>query len=400
MSVLFPPLAPGPLAAPHSGIREVAGEALGIPGAVRLDLGQPDFATPAHIVAAAKRAMDEGWTGYTETRGLRSLRELLAAKLAAVNGYRVDPEQIATGAGGVSVIAAAFASVLGPGDEVLLPDPGWPNYRLMVAWTSATAVRYPCPADLGHLPDLEALAALVTPRTRLLVLNSPNNPTGAIYPREVVERMAELAERHNLWLLSDECYDQIVFDARPTSPAALLPEGPDGRVISAYSFSKTYAMTGWRLGYLTGPARLIDSAVKVLESHCSCAPSISQKAGEAALQGPQDEVEAMVAAYRARRDLVVELLAQAELLVSEPTGAFYIMADVAPAGLGSREFAFRLLREQGVSVVPGEAFGQLSAGEVRISLASSEDDLRRGTTRLCGLVHELAGSSWRRNHAG
>jgi aspartate/methionine/tyrosine aminotransferase len=381
------PLAKATAAIPHSGIRELADAAVNVPGAIRLDVGQPDFATPPHVVDAAKRALDEGWTSYTQTQGLRSLRELIVPKIARVNGYRVDPDQLACGPGGVSVIAAAFGAVLEPGDEVLVPDPAWPNYALMAAWTHTRVVRYPCPAELGFLPDVERLEELITPRTKLLVVNSPNNPTGAVYPLETVRALAGLAERHNVWLLSDECYDEIVHEGRSLSPAALVG---DSRVISAYSFSKTYAMTGWRLGYVTGAHRLVDSVTKVLESQCSCAPSVSQKAAEAALSGPQDCVEQMRAAYRRRRDQVVARLREARLLTSVPHGAFYIMADVSPSRLSGRDFAFRLLRDCSVSVAPGSAFGEVATRAVRISLASSEEDLAEGVDRLCHLVSELA----------
>ena len=374
-------------AVPHSGIRELADAAIEVPGAIRLDVGQPDFATPPHIVDAAKEALDSGWTGYTQTRGLGSLRERIAAKIARVNGYQTGADRIACGTGGVGVIAAAFAAVLEPGDEVLLPDPGWPNYALMAAWTHSLVVRYPCPLELGFLPDLDRLAGLLGPRTKLLVVNSPNNPTGAVYPAELLRELADLAERHNVWLLSDECYDEIVHEGRATSPAALVG---DGRVISAYSFSKTYAMTGFRLGYLTGPARLVDAITKVLESQCSCAPSISQKAAEAALSGSQDCVDAMREAYLGRRDRVVAQLRHSGLLINVPMGAFYIMADISPTTLAAREFAFRLLGDRQVSVAPGEAFGDVARRAVRISLASSDEDLDEGVARLCGLVGEIA----------
>jgi aspartate/methionine/tyrosine aminotransferase len=388
----MPELATGMAGAPPSGIRELANAATGLDGAIRLDLGQPDFPTPEHIVAAAKRALDEGWTGYTQTQGLRSLRELLAEKVARRNGYRVSADDVTTAPGGVGVIAGAFAAVLQAGDEVLLPDPAWPNYELMAAWTQSRVVRYPCPPELGFQPDLDRLRGLFTPRTRLLVVNSPNNPTGALYPEPVLRELVELASRNDVWLLSDECYDEVVHEGGVVSPASLTA---DPRVISAYSFSKTYAMTGWRLGYLTGPRGLVATVTKVLESQSSCAPSIAQKAAEAALAGPQDCVRVMNAAYRRRRDAVVEMLRAAEMLISVPRGAFYVMADVSPSGLPARDFAFRLLRERGVSVAPGSAFGDVAGGAVRISLASSDEDLAEGVGRLCDLVARLAGQGGR-----
>ena len=369
----------------HSGIREIANEALRTPGAIRLDVGQPDFPTPQHIKDAGKRAIDENKTFYTHTQGLLSLRERLVAKLARVNGITTTPDRIACGPGGVGAIAAMFAAVLEQGDEVLLPDPGWPNYRMMLPWLGARAVYYPCPSEEGFQPDLDALGALVGPRTKILVVNSPNNPTGAVYPTSTLAAMIELAQRNNLWLLSDECYDQILLDGTWTSPASLAPD--DARIATVFTFSKTYAMTGWRLGYLAGSADLIDTATKVLESNSSCVSTISQVAAEAALDGPQDCVGEMVGAYRRRRDLVAGILQDAELLIARPTGAFYIMADVSPAGLPARELAFRLLRERGVSVAPGTAFGQVAGQAVRISLASSDSDLEEGVRRLGEFVH-------------
>src|SRR5437016_4895805 len=354
--IALPSLAAGPAEMAHSGIREIANEAIRTPGTIRLDVGQPDFPTPQHIKDAGKRAIDENKTFYTHTQGLLSLRERLVAKLARVNGITTTPDRIACGPGGVGAIAAMFAAVLEQGDEVLLPDPGWPNYRMMLPWLGARAVNYPCPSEEGFQPDLDALAAMI-----------------------------ELAQRNNLWLLSDECYDQILLDGTWTSPASLAPD--DARIATVFTFSKTYAMTGWRLGYLAGSADLIDTATKVLESNSSCVSTISQVAAEAALDGPQDCVGEMVGAYRRRRDLVAGILQDAELLIARPTGAFYIMADVSPAGLPARELAFKLLRERGVSVAPGTAFGQVAGQAVRISLASSDSDLEEGVRRLGEFVH-------------
>ena len=382
---MIPSLAHGPAESLHSGIREIANEAIRRPGTIRLDVGQPDFPTPQHVKDAGKRAIDENKTFYTHTQGLLSLREKLVDKLARVNGIKTTPEAIACGPGGVGAIAAMFAAVLEQGDEVLLPDPGWPNYRMMLPWLGTRGIFYPCPPEYGFQPDLESLARLISPRTKILVVNSPNNPTGAVYPEATVAAMIDLAQSHNLWLLSDECYDQIVFDGSWPSPAKLAPD--DDRIVTAFTFSKTYAMTGWRLGYIAGSVDLIDTATKVLESNSSCVSTITQVAAEAALTGPQDCVGEMVSAYRRRRDLVVDILKDAELLISEPTGAFYIMADVSLRGLPAREFSFALLREQGVSAAPGTAFGEVASEAVRISLASSEADLREGVGRLARFVH-------------
>jgi aspartate aminotransferase len=346
---------------PHSGIREIANLAIEAPGAIRLEVGQPDFRTPDHIVEAAKRALDEGWHGYTPTAGLPSLRERIADKLRRVNGIDVPADRVVCGVGGVGVISAAVASLVEPGDEVLLGDPSWSNYRMMLVANHARIVRYPCPPELGFLPDLDRLEALVTPRTRLLIVNSPNNPTGRVYPPEVLRRLGEVADRHGLWVISDECYDEIVFDGPGVAPGMRGHADPD-RVISCYTFSKTYAMTGWRLGYATGHASVLDSMVKVVESTASGTTTIVQRAAEAALEGPQECVAEMVGAYRRRRDLAVDLLREAGRLGAEPEGAFYVMADVSAGGLASLAFAKRLLAERGVAVAPGSAFGMVADG--------------------------------------
>jgi aspartate aminotransferase len=383
-----PALSQLPAEAHHSGIREIGNEALRTPGAIRLDVGQPNFPTPKHIGDAGKRAIDENLTFYTHTQGLISLREKIVAKLKRVNGITVTPDRIACAPGGVGAIAAVFGAVLEPGDEVLMPDPGWPNTRLMLTWVGARGVFYPCLAADGFQPDIEAIELLITPRTKLMLINSPNNPTGAVYPVATVERLVDLAQRHNLWLVSDECYDQIILDGSWTSPAHLAPEDP--RIVSIFTFSKSYSMTGWRIGYAAGSAELIDTATKVLESNSSCVSTITQVAAEAALDGPQDCVGEMVAAYRHRRDVVVDILREADMLINEPTGAFYCMADISRARLPARDFAFKLLRERGVSVAPGTAFGEVAAGAVRISLASSDADLREGVGRLAEFVNQLS----------
>src|SRR4029077_18143267 len=289
----LPPLAHLPAEAAHSGIRELANEALRTPGAIRLDVGQPNFPTPKHISEAGKRAIDENKTFYTHTQGLISLREKIVAKLQRVNGIASTPDRIACSPGGVGALAAVFGAVLEKGDEVLMPDPGWPNTRLMLTCVGAQGVFYPCSAADGFQPDIDAMEHLITPRTKLLLINSPNNPTGAVYPEATIERLVELAQRHNLWLVSDECYDQIILDGTWTSPASLAPDDP--RIASVFTFSKSYAMTGWRIGYVAGSAELIDTATKVLESNSSCVSTITQVAAEAALDGPQDCVGEMVA---------------------------------------------------------------------------------------------------------
>jgi aspartate aminotransferase len=386
-TIPLPAIASGPAEAAHSGIREVVNLALVTPGCIRLEVGEPNFPTPAHIVDAAIEFARKGQVKYTATAGLLSLRERLAAKLGNVNGISAGVDNINCSVGGVGGIAGAIAALVEPGDEVLIPDPAWPNYRLMLAWAHGVLVPYACPPSNEFLPDPKAIERQITSRTKLIIVNSPCNPTGAMFPRKLLEELVELAVRHNIYVLSDECYDEVILEGEHTSPASFCT---DGRVISAFTFSKTYAMTGWRVGYVVANEKISDSITKVLESNSSCLPTVCQKAAEAALDGPREPLRDMVNAYRERRDLCVSLLDEAGLLISRPRGAFYIMADVSRSGLDSREFAFDLVKTKHVAVAPGTAFGESARKAVRISLASSPEDLSQGIAKMIERIEELA----------
>ena len=361
--------------------------ALVTPGCIRLEVGEPNFSTPSHIVEAAVEFARQGQVKYTATAGLLSLRERLVHKLAQVNGIKAGVENINCSVGGVGGIAAAVAALVEPGDEVLLPDPAWPNYRLMLAWAHGVLVPYPCPPERQFRPDPAEIERRITPKTRLLIVNSPCNPTGAVFPRSLLESLVEIAVKHNIYLLSDECYDEVILEGEHISPASFCT---DGRVISAFTFSKTYAMTGWRVGYVVANERISDSITKILESNSSCLPTVCQKAAEAALDGPREPLREMVSAYRERRDLCVGLLEEADMLISRPQGAFYIMADVGRSGMDAREFAFDLVRTKQVAVAPGTAFGRSAPRAVRISLASSPPDLSQGIARMIERIEELS----------
>ncbi len=380
-------IASGPAEAAHSGIREVVNLALVTPGCIRLEVGEPNFSTPKHIVEAAVEFARKGQVKYTATAGLLSLRERIAAKLDRVNRIQAGVTNINCSVGGVGGIAAAVAALVEPGDEVLIPDPAWPNYRLMLAWAHGTLVCYACPPGNQFLPDPKQVESLISPRTKLMIVNSPCNPTGAVFPRELLEQLVEVAVRHNIYLLSDECYDEVILEGEHLSPASFCT---DGRVISAFTFSKTYAMTGWRVGYVVANDTISDSITKILESNSSCIPTVCQKAAEAALDGPREPLREMVDAYRHRRDLCVGLLDEAEMLISRPRGAFYIMADITRSGMDSREFAFDLVKTKQVAVAPGTAFGESARQAVRISLASSPEDLAVGIGRMIERIDELA----------
>jgi aspartate aminotransferase len=386
-TIPLPAIASGPAEAAHSGIREVVNLALVTPGCIRLEVGEPNFPTPAHIVDAAIEFARKGQVKYTATAGLLSLRERLAAKLGNVNGISAGVNNINCSVGGVGGIAGAIAALFEPCDEVLIPDPAWPNYRLMLAWAHGVLVPYACPPSNEFLPDPKAIERQITSRTKLIIVNSPCNPTGAMFPRKLLEELVELAVRHNIYVLSDECYDEVILEGEHTSPASFCT---DGRVISAFTFSKTYAMTGWRVGYVVANEKISDSITKVLESNSSCLPTVCQKAAEAALDGPREPLRDMVNAYRQRRDLCVSLLDEAGLLISRPRGAFYIMADVSRSGLDSRELAFDLVKTKHVAVAPGTAFGDSARKAVRISLASSPEDLSQGIAKMIERIEELA----------
>ena len=379
-----PPLVRGfPRSAP-SAIREIANASARVPGAIRLDVGDPDIATPTHIARAGCEAILAGDTKYTATQGYETLRHSICRKLESVNGIHATPDQVVCTTGSTSAIAAALAVTVNPGDEVLIPDPCWPNYLLMATLLGIRAARYPCPRTQGYLPDLAALEERITPRTRAILVNSPNNPTGAVYPASVMQGIVQLALRRGIWIISDESYDQITFGSEAVSPATLVD---DGRVISCFTFSKTYSMTGWRLGYAVASTTVAASMIKALQAMTASPSSIAQRAGQAALDGPQDCVATVVQAYRFRRNSAVDILARAGLLVLAPSGTMYVLADVSRAGTDSRDFALRLLQDRQVSVAPGGAFGEATEGTVRISLVTPVPSAREGIERLVEYVH-------------
>ena len=370
----------------RSGIREIMDLAAGRDDVLHLEVGQPDFPTPQHIVEAGCHAARSGFTTYTANKGLVAVRESIVAKLGRVNGIAADPDAVVITAGAVNALVECLTTLVSPGDAILIPDPGWPNYQMMADVLSARTVHYPLLPGQDFSPDLDRLEELArTSGAKVLLINSPGNPTGAVFSRAVTERLVELAERHGMYLLSDECYEQVVFEGEHVSPASI--DGAE-HVLSVFSLSKSYAMTGWRMGYVTGPRDVIDLVAKVQEPMISCATSIAQKAGQAALDGDQGCVAEMVDAYRSRRDMVVDILGDGGLLISVPRGAFYIMADVSAAGSDSYAFARRLIQERSVAVAPGETFGPSGAGKVRLSLATATPDLREGAHRLVDAVAE------------
>ena len=367
------PLSPVALSIPASGIRAIANAAMARSGVVRLEIGEPDFDTPAHIVEAAHRAARDGFTRYTESKGLLSLREAISAKLARVNSIACPPDRVIVTHGALSGLCSTAFALLAPGDEMLVPDPGWPNWAMMIRLAGGVAIPYPCPASGQFMPDLDRLESLVSPRTRAIIVNSPSNPTGAVLGQQWVEAMLEFAARHDLWLVSDECYDEIVFEGSAPSPAALDPQG---RVVTLHSCSKTYAMTGWRIGYASAPPQLAAVLASLQQPLLGNASSVAQKAAEAALTGPQDCVVRMRDAYRARRDSFVRLMADAGRPFHPPAGAFYAMLPLPERITDTMAFAMHLLEHHGIAVAPGDAFGAGGAGHLRLALCVDESMIR------------------------
>ncbi len=371
---------------PRSGIREVMDAAWGKPDVIHLEVGEPDFPTASHIVESVHHAVLGGATHYTPTAGVPELRARLTEKIYARNSFRVAPEQVIVTHGGVAGIHLSLQALTQPGDEVLLPDPAWPNFLMMAKLLRLRPVLYPLREEAGFLPRVADLERLVTPRTRVLLLNSPSNPLGSVTGVEGTEDLISFVQRHDLWVISDECYDEIIFTPDTVSPAVLAPE----RVVTVFSFSKTYAMTGWRVGYVAAPGELAPALIRCQEPLLSCVNTPAQMGALAALDGPQEAVHDMREAYRARRDAAVALLAGHGQPVLVPQGAFYLWINVRRGGVPAREFALQLLRDEAVAVAPGTAFGG-GEGYVRVSMATALDPLLEGLARLADFEPKPSG---------
>ncbi len=370
------------LRVPRSGIRTLMDLALRDPAALHLEIGEPDQVPAAHVVDAAAAAALAGQTGYTSSIGIPALRAAAADRVTARSGRSTSEDDVVVTHGAMHGLAMAFQALLGPGDEVLLPDPMFPNWAMAAVAAGGVVRTYPTRPEHGYVPVAAEVEAAITPRTRAIVVCSPNNPTGAVYPAGVLQGLVELARRHDLWLLSDECYEAITFGVPFVSPAAF---DEDGRVIVFGSVSKTYGLTGWRIGWVATP----DADVREVLGHLSeatvaCPSAVGQAGALAALTGPQESVAAAVASYQSRRDDATALLEASGIGFSAPQGAFYLMVDVEEPD--TEAFALRLLERRHVAVAPGSTFGLQAAGRVRISLASARPVLLEGLARLADEV--------------
>jgi len=365
---------------------------------IGLSAGEPDFTTPQPIIEAAEQAMREGWTHYTDNAGLPELRAAIADKLRRDNGLAYEPTQVLLSNGAKQSVAQAVIAVVDDGDEVVIVSPYWVSYPEMVRLAGGVPVAVETTAEDGYVLRPEALEAAITPKTRLVILNSPSNPTGVVYDRATQEALADVLRRHpHVLVISDEIYEYVVYDAEHVSFATL--DGMYDRTITVNGFSKGYAMTGWRLGYLAAPTPLFKICAR-LQSQLTSAPStISQKAGVAALAMDRRYVDEMVAAFRERRDFLIgRLSALNGLVLPRPEGAFYLFPDVSnyfgsvsPKGRvieGADELAYYLLEDAHVALVPGDGFG--APNGIRLSYAASMENLAEAADRIEAALKALA----------
>ena len=356
---------------------------------VYLQIGEPDFDTPDNVREAAKRAIDGGMTHYPPYAGLPDLRAAIAADTTSRRGFAVEPSNVFVTVGGKGVMVYAIMALVDPGDEVIVPDPGYPIYDSITRFVGGISVPIPIRQENDFRLDVDELASLITPRTKLIVINSPANPTGGVLTRGDLERIADLAIRRDLWVLDDEIYSRILYDGAEHVSIASLP-GMAERTIVLDGFSKTFAMTGWRMGYAIVPEALVRTYSQLIINTISGVATFAQEGAVEALNGPQDDVDAMVVEFRARRDLIVDgLNAIPGIECRKPVGAFYVFPSIAGTGLSGADLAERLLQEAGVCVLPGSAFGQYGDDHIRISYANSQANLTEALGRMRTLVEPL-----------
>ena len=350
---------------------------------INLGIGQPDFRTPAHIVEAAVKALRDGHHGYTPAVGIPALREAVARRTLSTTGVEVSPEQVLIVPGGKVTMFAAILMFGEPGADILYPDPGFPIYRSMIEFTGARPIPVPVREENGFAFSAEETLGLLTPKTRLLILNSPANPTGGVTPkREIDKLVAGLRNRPDIAILSDEIYDSMTYDGENHVSLLTYPAIRD-RLILLNGFSKTWAMTGWRLGWSIWPAPLYDKVRKLAVNCWSCVNAPAQYAGIAAIDGPQDEVTKMVGAFDRRREVVTQLLNTLPgVSCVTPKGAFYAFPNVLKTGWPAKRLANALLDEAGVALIGGPDFGVNGEGYIRVSYANSEENIRKAVERI------------------
>jgi len=356
---------------------------------VHLEIGEPDFDTPEHIKEAAVKAIRAGYTHYTPAPGILELRQAISEKASKERGIDVDPNrEVVVMPGAKPGLFTGILSTINPGDEVLLPDPAFPIYRSVVEFLGAVAVSIPLKEEKNFRMDPEDVRRKVTARTKMLILNSPHNPCGSTLLKSDIEALAEIARDNNLWVMSDEVYSKIIYGGSHHSIAS--EPGMKERTILIDGFSKTYAMTGWRVGYAIGPAQVIAHMVKLQINYASCAAAFTQMAAIEALKGPQDATKKMVEEFDRRRKTIVSGLSSIKgISCNMPSGAFYVFPNVKKLDLNSRDIMMKLLNKGHVATLHGEAFGPAGAGYLRLSYATSLENLKEGLGRIKQVVEEL-----------
>ncbi len=355
---------------------------------VHLEVGEPDFDTPANIIEAGANALRTGWTHYGPAAGLPDLREAIANYLNASRGTSYGASNIVVTPGGKPIMFFVILALLEAGDEAIYPNHGFPIYESMINFVGARAVPSPILESRDFALDVDQLPSLITPKTKLLIINSPANPTGGVLNREEIARIAELAVEHDLTVLADEIYSEILYEGEHVSIATM--PGMAERTIVLDGFSKTYAMTGWRLGYGAMPEAFAQVIANLMVNSNSCTSMAVQRAGLEALTGPQDEVRAMVEAFRKRRDLIVDGLNAIDgISCLRPKGAFYVFPNITGVGMKSKPFADLLLQDHGVAGLSGTAFGEYGEGYLRLSYANSEENIQKALDRIANAIEAV-----------
>jgi aspartate aminotransferase len=349
---------------------------------IHLEIGEPDFETPAHVIEAAKKALDEGYTHYGPTQGLPELREAIAASVARSRGIDVSAKHVCVVPGGKPIIFFPMLALIEPGDEVIYPNPGFPIYESMIGFLGAKPKPIPLIEERGFSFDLDIFRSSLTDRTKMVILNSPQNPTGGLIPADDIAAIAEMLAERDVVVLSDEIYSRIYYGSEPPVSIASMP-GMREKTIILDGFSKTYAMTGWRIGYGVMPEYLVDAVNKLMVNSNSCTATFTQRAAIAAICGTQEPVTRMVEEFRRRRDAFCSALNEVPGWHCEmPGGAFYAFANVKATGWSSKEIADRLLNEAGVACLNGASFGAFGEGYLRFSYANSLENLRRAVEKI------------------
>ena len=352
---------------------------------IHLEIGEPDFNSPSNIVDAGKRALDEGYTGYSPSPGYPELRERIAKEVRETRGVSVTGDNVVVTPGGKPIMFFLMMAVVDPGDEVLYPNPGFPIYESMISFVGGVPVPMQLHESKDFNIDIDEIAGQITGRTKLMVINSPNNPCGSVIPREDLERLSELAKQHDIIVLADEIYSKFLYEGKHYS-VSTFPDMRE-RTIILDGFSKSYAMTGWRIGYGVMPLELVEPISRLATNSVSCTASFTQMAALEALDGPQDDLDTMVTEFKRRRDIIVDGLNQIKgIRCRVPKGAFYVFPNIEDTGMSSQQFADDLLNKAGVACLTGEAFGEYGDGFVRFSFANSAENIEKALDRIESFV--------------